>query len=86
MNSFLRRLMNYDLVVYLAEERRKKVYEIERLQAEMGQLQLAHARNVRDLIENFWIVQEAGLDVREELEAGLQDLRDHVARLEEHAR
>ena len=87
MNGFLRRLLNYDLVLYLAEERRRKVYEIEQLHAEMGRLQLAHARNVRDLVSHFHhcVVEGEDMDALEEtLEMGLRDMNDSVARLEEH--
>ena len=49
-------------------------------------MKLEHVRQIRDLIEQFWLAQEAGLDVRDALHAGLEDMRDHVARLEEHAR
>lgn len=52
--------------------------------AELDQMQLEYARNTRDLLENFWIAQESGMDVREPLLIGLKDMRDAVARLEEH--
>lgn len=52
--------------------------------AQMDQMQLEYARNTRDLLENFWIAQESGMDVREPLLIGLKDMRDAVARLEEH--
>lgn len=52
--------------------------------SEMDQMQLEYARNVRDLLENFWIAQESGMDVREPLMIGLRDMEDAVARLEEH--
>lgn len=54
------------------------------LKAQKADMQLEHARSTRDLIEQFWICQEGGIDVREPLLIGLQDLRDQVARLEEH--
>lgn len=53
--------------------------------AEMDRRQLEYARNVRDLIEQFFLVQEEGHDVREKLLSGLRDLRDEVARMEEHS-
>lgn len=59
--------------------------EIIRLRAQAAQHELEHARNVRDLVEQFWITQEAGIDVREPVLQGLEDLRDQVARLEEHS-
>ena len=88
MNRFLHRLLNYDLVVYLAEDRRKKGDQIEELRGELARLQLAHARNVRDLISHFHhaLTEEEDLDALEEtLELGLRDMNDSVARLEEHA-
>ena len=88
MNGFLRRLLNYDVVLYLAEERRKAHCEIQELHAEMARLQLAHARNVRDLISHFHhcVVEGEDMDFLEEtLEAGLRDMNDSVARLEEHS-
>jgi hypothetical protein len=59
---------------------------IERQNLYIQQVQLEHTRNVRNLVENFLIVQSDGEDVRDELIEGLRDLNDHVARLEEHAR
>lgn len=87
MNGFLRRLLNYDLVLYLAEDRRQKRAEIERLRCESVQMQLEYARNVRDLIAHFRSALEMeDLDTLEEtLAQGLQDMNDSVARLEEHA-
>ena len=46
---------------------------------------LHHSRHVRDLLEQFFLAQMSGADVTAELEQGLNDLRDEVARLEEHA-
>jgi DNA-binding GntR family transcriptional regulator len=88
VNGFLRRLLNYDLVIHLAEERRKQNCEIEALHAEVSRLQLAHARNVRDLVSHFHhcVVEGEDMDFLEEtLEAGLRDMNDSVARLEEHS-
>lgn len=51
---------------------------------EIERMRLEHARSTRDLIEQFWICQEGGIDVREPLLNGLRDMRDEVARLEEH--
>lgn len=48
------------------------------------QLRLEHARSVRDLVEQFFLAQMSGTDVTEDLEAGLNDMRDFVAQLEEH--
>ncbi len=89
MTGFIRRLLNYDLVLYLAEDRRQKRSEIERLQSENLHLQLQHARNVRDLIAHFHYSVAEGEDLEmleDVLEKGLQDMNDSVARLEEHGR
>ena len=54
---------------------------------QLGQYELRHVRQVRDLVEAFHgsigVVDDDAL--REDLEKGLLDLNDHVARLEEHA-
>ena len=60
-----------------------EVIKMQRLQ--MERMQLEYARNVRDLIEGFFVVQQSGEDVRDELLEGLRDLQDEVARLEEHS-
>ena len=54
--------------------------------AQRQRLTLEHTRNVRDLVQGFLEAQERGVDVTEELEKGLCDLKDHVARLEEQCR
>ena len=86
--SLFRRLSgNYDLVLYLDEQRRRKQGEIERLRLEIEQLQLAHARNVRDLVSHFHSALQAEEDLdwlAETLEEGLRDMNDSVCRLEEH--
>ena len=53
--------------------------------AQMERMQLEYARNVRDLIEAFFVAQQSGEDVRDQLLEGLRDLQDEVARLEEHS-
>lgn len=58
---------------------------IEGYEASQRAQHLHHSRHVRDLVEQFFLALECGADVTEELEAGLSDLRDEVARLEEHA-
>lgn len=78
----LRRRISLYLRALDAMRRQTEIIRAQR--SEMDQMQLEHARNVRDLLENFWIAQEAGMDVREPLLIGLQDMRDAVARLEEH--
>jgi hypothetical protein len=83
--SFIRRLMGVDTINTLLSIGVSQQELIERQRREIERLRLEHLRQVRDLIEQFWLAQEAGLDVREQLHAGLQDMRDHVARLEEHA-
>lgn len=87
-----RRLFNLDILaraVVVAHEQRAVISEQRRLidlkDAEIERLKLDHVRAVRDLVEQFFICQMAGTDVTEDLERGLEDLRDHVARLEEHA-
>ena len=88
----IRRLLNLDILktaVSVAQEQQAVIYDqrriIDRQQAEIEELKLQHVRNVRDLVEQFFIASMAGVDVTEDLEKGLCDLRDHVARLEEHA-
>lgn len=79
--SFLRRVSLYSRASDLIY-RQSKIIAAQR--REMDEMQLEYARNVRDLLENFWIAQESGMDVREPLLIGLQDMQDAVARLEEH--
>lgn len=93
MNGFLRRLLNYDTVDVLLqigvgyqEVVKEQGEKIDNLERQLQALRLEHTRNLRDLVEHFFIAQEAGLDVRDELEAGLRDLQDEVARQEEHVR
>ena len=85
-----RRLWNLGSLLLIAEEQQAVISDqrrlINRKQREIEQLKLQHIRTTRDLIEQFWLAQVAGTDVREELQQGLSDLRDHVARLEEHVR
>lgn len=57
---------------------------IESLYARIMLQDLHHVRATRDLVEQFLIAHESGADVRDDLLAGLRDLSDHVARLEEH--
>lgn len=77
--NLLRRL----LVTQRALSRQERAIEL--LLWKVEQMKLEHARSTRDLIENFYFAQERGVDVREPLLLGLRDLRDEVARLEEHA-
>ena len=76
--------------VNVAHEQQEVIFSQRRLlnrkQAEIEELKLSHIRSVRDLVEHFLYSQQQGFDVTEQLEEGLRDLRDHVARLEEHAR
>lgn len=82
--SWVRRLLSLDLLGSALDLNARQQRVIDYLRAERERERLQYARNTRDLIEHFWIAQEAGLDVREPLLNGLQDLRDEVARLEEH--
>lgn len=86
MRNFLRGVFGIDTIETLISIGYGQMEVIAELHAENERLKLQHVRQTRDLVEQFWISQEAGLDVREQLFAGLTDLRDHVARLEEHAR
>lgn len=86
MNGFLRKILNLDVLGQSVTLNLEQAATIKRLRKELAQKDLEHIRAVRDLVEQFFIAQEAGLDVRDQLEAGLTDLRDHVARLEEHSR
>lgn len=84
--SWVRRLLTAVLIVEEQQEiirKQRRLLQIKDAQAEARKLE--YVRNTRDLIENFWIAQEGGIDVREPLLLGLRDLRDEVARLEEHA-
>ena len=96
MNGFLRRLLNLDTLDSALSIAAQQFLLIEQLnqviaeqQAAFEQVtreqQLEYARSTRDLIEAFFVVQQSGDDVRESLLAGLEDLRDEVARLEEHS-
>jgi hypothetical protein len=58
---------------------------IDLLHGRLREQELSHARSTRDLIEQFLIAHESGTDVRDELLAGLRDLSDQVARMEEHS-
>lgn len=85
MNGFLRRILNLDtleLAVLVAHQQKLLIDE---LSAEISRLKLEHARSSRDLLEAFLTTHERGVDVRDELLAGLSDLQDEVARQEEHA-
>lgn len=61
--------------------------ENEALRAAMSKVDLQHARATRDLVSHFLAaVDDAGGEaLRDGIEAGLSDLNDHVARLEEHS-
>jgi len=85
LRMFLRRLLGLDLVPRALEVINTQTERIQEWMEYSAQQELQHTRNVRDLVQNFLIVQQEEIDVREELEKGLQDLNDHVARLEEHA-
>ena len=95
MNGFVRRLLNLDTLdsalhvaaqqFLLIEELNREIQEQQEVFEKITrQQQLEYARSTRDLIEAFFVVQQSGDDVRDSLLAGLQDLRDEVARLEEH--
>lgn len=84
--SLLRKLLNLDVLSQSVSLNIDQDATITRQRKEIERLKLEHIRETRDLVEQFFIAQEAGLDVRDALEAGLNDLRDHVARLEEHSR
>lgn len=85
MNGFLRRLLNLDTLDSALTIAAQQYLLIEKLNAIIAAQQLEYARNTRDLIEAFFVVQQSGEDVRDSLLEGLNDLRDEVARLEEHA-
>ena len=58
---------------------------IQRLNHEMAQMTLEHARNTRNLLESFLLCLETPeIDVREPILLGLRDLSDEIARMEEH--
>lgn len=81
----LRRIFGLDLVPRALSVIEHQNRLIQQWQTYSQQRELQYTRNVRDLVENFLIVQSEGIDVRDELLAGLRDLNDHVARLEEHS-
>lgn len=85
MNGFLRRLLHYDQVDTLLDIAQQQREVIEILSAQLQQKDLENTRNVRNLVEQFLVVQSEGVDVRDDLIQGLRDLNDQVARLEEHS-
>jgi hypothetical protein len=58
--------------------------EIEDLKRGFLNYQLAYTRNARDLLAKFLCITEDE-EVRRQLIAGVMDLGDEIARLEEHA-
>lgn len=58
---------------------------IKHLHYQLARAELQYARSCRDLIGHFLYSLENEIDVAEQLRAGLRDLNDEVARLEEHA-
>ena len=60
---------------------------ISELEEQIREMELAHVRNARDLIDNFVAAMEYEDqdEVRDAMENALVDLNDHVARLEEHS-
>ena len=85
MHERLRRLVGLDILDSALTVAANQHLLIERLNATIEEQRLEYARNTRDLIEAFLVVQTSGEDVRDGLIAGLNDLRDEVARLEEHS-
>lgn len=57
---------------------------IELLMQQMELQELEHTRFIRKMVEQFLIVQESGVDVRDALIAGLRDMDDEIARKSEH--
>ena len=57
------------------------------LRAAMSKVDLQHAKATRDLCAHFLeaVAEEGGEALRDGIEAGLSDLNDHVARLEEYS-
>ena len=57
------------------------------LRAALGKVDLQHAKATRDLCAHFLeaVAEEGGEALRDGIAAGLSDLNDHVARLEEHS-
>ena len=90
LSMFIRRLFGLDLVPRALEVINIQTERIQEWQeaydAQHKRLTLEHTRNVRDLVQQFLIAQQEGIDVSEDLEKGLCDLKDHVARLEEQCR
>jgi hypothetical protein len=71
----------HDRVMVLLEEQAAEIIRLRQ------QNDLNHVRNVRDLVNSFLEALEYGVDEEElkaDLHAGLQDLNDHLCRLEEH--
>jgi hypothetical protein len=73
---------------------RRRLYEliinqsncIQEQRAHIAWLELQHARGTRDLVDHFLLALDEDEEmVRDGLTSGLADLKDHVARLEEHA-
>jgi chromosome condensin MukBEF ATPase and DNA-binding subunit MukB len=87
----LSRARLYELILY----QRDRIQDLEAQLREnivaLEQNDLRVARSGRDLLDHFLValdlLEEGDLSeetLRDGLEAGLEDLRDHVARLEEH--
>ena len=86
LRMYLRRLFGLDLVPRALEVINKQSERIQEWQEYAAYKELQHLRNVRDLVQHFLIAVDEEVDVREQLEKGLQDLNDHVARMEEQCR
>ena len=90
LSMLIRRLLGLDTVsdaIGVINRQQDLIAEWkEAYDAQQARLTLQHTRNVRDLVQHFLIAVEEEIDVRDQLEAGLQDLKDHVARLEEQCR
>jgi predicted DNA-binding protein YlxM (UPF0122 family) len=76
----------YDIIFRQREIMEEQEAKIRVLRMAMDKVDLMHARATRDLVAHFLAaVEEEDEVLRDGIEAGLSDLNDHVARLEEHA-
>ena len=77
----------YEEVLALQEALEEKEGLIRVLEMAMAHVDLNHAKAIRNLTSHFLeALDEPDVDVlRDGIQQGLNDLNDHVARLEEHA-
>ena len=68
----------------LEQQIQVQAHTIDLLCQQIALMELDHTRFVRNMVSEFLVVQESGIDIRDLLIAGLQDMDDEIARREEH--